>query len=452
MAVSQAQAMLPDLTVMDADQAADEAGLDSLAAWALQHFSPIAAADPPDGIVIDVAGAAHLHGGEAAMLEKMIARLRGSGVKARIAIADSWGAAHAFARYAQFARGQTCHIAPSGESAAQIRHLPIQALRLPTTMVDQLHRLGFELIDDLAKQPRAPFARRFGPALHLRLDQALGTLAEMIEPLRQPELIEVRRHFAEPISAHETLVRYTGILTAELCETLEARTLGARKLDLIFQRVDNQIEAIRVGMATPVHDAKRLTRLLCDKLETVDPGFGIDVMSLRVPLAEPFARKQLASSLVEEGMADISDLIDTLANRVGEGNIYRWEVIESDVPERSVVRVPALSPPSGKVWRHEWPRPARLLARPERIETVALLPDHPPVAFTWKGVRRKIKHADGPERIFGEWWKRQTEAPAVRDYFQIEDEAGERFWIYRTGDGEDPATGAHTWFLHGFFG
>ena len=69
-----------------------------------------------------------------------------------------------------------------------------------------------------------------------------------------------------------------------------------------------------------------------------------------------------------------------------------------------------------------------------------------------RGIRRRVKFADGPERIFGEWWKRDAELSAVRDYFRVEDEAGERFWIYRSGDGEDTATGSHLWFLHGIFG
>jgi len=40
----------------------------------------------------------------------------------------------------------------------------------------------------------------------------------------------------------------------------------------------------------------------------------------------------------------------------------------------------------------------------------------------------------------------------VRDYFQIEDDEGERFWIFRKGDGEQPETGTQSWYLHGFFG
>ena len=145
------------------------------------------------------------------------------------------------------------------------------------------------------------------------------------------------------------------------------------------------------------------------------------------------------------------DLIDTLANRVGEQQLYRVAPVASDVPERSVRRS-----------RRRRPRPARLgrtLGRGPRAccqaradRDARLLPDHPPVSFTWRGVRRRVKRADGPERVFGEWWKRDAELAAVRDYFRVEDEAGERFWIYRAGDGEDAATGSHRWFLHGIFG
>ena len=111
-----------------------------------------------------------------------------------------------------------------------------------------------------------------------------------------------------------------------------------------------------------------------------------------------------------------------------------------------------LAPNTGEVWPDHWPRPSRLLPAPEPIDAIALLPDHPPVSFTCRGIRRRVMRADGPERVFGEWWKRDAELATVRDYFQVEDEAGERYWIYRAGDGEDAATGSHRWFLHGVFG
>jgi protein ImuB len=448
MPAAKAQALVPGLIMRDADPAADAKALDRLALWTLQCYAPIIAADPPDGLVIDVTGAAHLHGGEDAMLKGMVERLAASSITARAAIANSWGAAHALARTA----ARPTLVVPAGDSAKVILALPIAALRLPKTMVEELSALGFARIGELAAKPRAPLALRFGPELGRRLDQAMGSLSEPIDPVRPPDLIEVRRVFAEPISAPETITRYIGKLTVQLCEALEAKGLGARRLDLLFYRTDNRIEAIRIGAARPVRYATRLTRLLCDKIETVDPGFGIEIMRLAASLAEPLSPKQMISTLTEEPEADVSDLIDTLANRVGEERLYRFAPVASDVPERSVHKIAPAAPDISETWPDSWPRPARLLPRPEPIEILALLPDHPPVTFTWRGVRRRVTCADGPERVFGEWWKRDAELIAVRDYFRVEDEAGERFWIYRLGDGEDATTGSHRWFLHGIFG
>jgi protein ImuB len=448
MPAAKAQALVPGLIMRDTDPAADEKALDRLALWALQRYTPVVAADPPDGLVIDVTGAAHLHGGEDALLTGMVARLAASSITAQAAIADSWGAAHAFARYA----ARPTLVIPVGESANLILDLPIAALRLPKFMVEDLSVLGFARIGELAEKPRAPLALRFGPELGRRLDQAMGNLSEPIDPIRPPSLSEVRRIFAEPIGAPETLARYTGKLTVQLCEALEAGALGARRLDLLFHRIDNRIEAICIGTARPVRDVKCLTQLLCDKIETIDPGFGIEIMRLAATLAEPLAPKQMISSLTEEPESDVSHLIDTLANRVGEQRLYRLAPVESDVPERLVQKIAPVAHDTGETWSDPWPRPARLLPRPEPIETLTLLPDHPPISFTWRGIRRRVKCADGPERVFGEWWKHDAELIAVRDYFRVEDEAGERFWIYRSGDGKDTGTGSHCWFLHGIFG
>lgn len=447
MPASKAQALVPGLVILDADPAADAESLGRLALWALQRCSPVVAADLPDGLVIDASGAAHLHGGEEAMLTDLVHRLAGRGLAVRAAMADSWGAAHALARFA----GQRVIVVPPGESSRAIVDLPIAGLRLDRDIVAALRVLGFQRIGELVTAPRAPLTHRFGPEILRRLDQALGRLAEPIEPVRPPELVSVRRLFAEPIAAAETIARYIGKLATQLCDALEVRGLGVRRLDLVCHRVDNRVEAARVGTAAPVRDARRLTRLLCDRIETIDPGFGIEAMSLAAAVAEPLVPRQ-TGSLTEEPEPDVSDLVDVLANRVGEDRLYRFAAVPSDVPERSVRKVPPLAPEMDAGWPGRWPRPVRLLAMPEPIETIAVLPDHPPATFTWRGIRRRVKRADGPERVFGEWWARDAELAAVRDYFQVEDEAGERFWIYRAGDGEDAATGSQGWFLHGIFG
>ncbi len=448
MAAAKAQALVPGLHLQDADPAADREGLERLALWALQRISPTVAVDPPDGLVIDTTGADHLHGGEAAMLASLVDRFAASGVEVRAVVAGSWGAAHAAARFLTL----TPAVVPAGAELAMLRPLPIAALRLAPETIRGLRTLGIERIGELVDQPRAPLTLRFGPELGRRLDQVLGVVAEPIEPVRPDELVEVRRVFGEPIGAAETIARYITRLVDALCLQLEGRGLGARRLDLILQRVDNSRQAIRVGTARAIRDARALTRLLTDQIEKIDPGFGIEVMTLTAVIAEPLKEQQSVSSLIEEPAPDVSDLIDLLANRVGEDRLCRFTPIDSDVPERSVGRVPALAPETGASWGGEWPRPARLLMPPEPIETLTVLPDHPPTFFTWRGVRRRVRRADGPERIFGEWWLRDPERSAVRDYFRIEDDAGERYWVFRAGDGEDPATGSHRWFMHGIFG
>lgn len=448
MPVTKAQILVPSLVIRNANPEADTEALERLALWILQRYAPIVAADPPDGIVIDITGAAHLHGGEEAMITNLIARLEAFNITARAAIADTWGAAHALARYT----AGPIFNSPPGAASFTIAALPIAALRLPTEMVGALRILGFDRISELIAQPRAPLTLRFGPELGRRLDQAIGQSVELIDPIRPPDLVEVRRTFGEPIGAAETIARYIGKLVLQLCKELEAKGLGARQIDFICHRVDSHAQAIRIGMAVPVRDPKHLTRLLCDKIETITPGFGIEIMTITATVTEPMDAKQTLMPIASNSMPDVSELVDTLANRIGERRLYRAAPVASDVPERSVYRIVPTSPETGANWSSAWPRPARLLSPPEQIDTMALLPDHPPVWFTWRGIRRHVKRADGPERVFGEWWARDAELIAVRDYFRVEDGTGERYWIFRAGDGENKDTGSHCWFLHGVFG
>jgi protein ImuB len=312
-----------------------------------------------------------------------------------------------------------------------------------------MRTLGFRTIGELANTPRAPLALRFGPEVGRRLDQMLCRVAEPIEPIRTPELVEVSKAFAEPIGAAETINKYVGRLVAQLVDELQKRGLGVRRADLVVEKVDGTRQAIRAGTAKPARNVAWLTKLFRDRTEKIEPGFGIEKLTLVAVIAEPLEEAQKASALVEDDVTDVTPLIDIYGNR-GQ-RVYRVAPFASDVPERSVQRISAAADPVAVTWVSHWRRPVRLLARPELIEAIALMPDRPPVSITWRGKRRKIKRADGPERIFGEWWQRDAEMEAVRDYFVIEDEAGERLWVFRSGDGIDPDTGSHRWFCHGIF-
>ena len=446
MPVSKAQAIVPGLIVEEIKSAEDAKALEDLAFWFLKTYAPIVAPDGDAGLVVDTTGADHLHGNERLMVTGMVNRLHGHGLAARAAIAESWGAAHALARFGR----EPITILPQGAAASALAPLPLAALRLAPPLVTELKVLGFATIGDLARAARAPMTLRFGPEIGRRLDQAHGLLAEPIEPLRMAELVEVKRFFPEPIGAAETIARYIRILVEKLCLDLEKRGLGARRVDLLVHRIDSGLQAVRAGTARPGRDVRQLIRLLCDRIDTIDPGFGIEKMTLTATHAEPLIAMQSRSTLLEEADADIGEVVDVIVNRGHK--VYRYAAVASDVPERSVKRIMPLAADDCAGWPGHWPRPVRLLATPEPIQTMALMPDHPPKSFIWRGMRHIVSRADGPERVFGEWWKRDRELDAVRDYFQVEDESGQRFWIFRSGNGEDIKTGSYGWFLHGWFG
>ncbi len=443
MALAHAQAMVPGLLVRDADPPGDAAALARLAAWCLR-LSPLTAPDG-DGIWIDASGCTHLQGGETAMLGTLLDRLAADGVAARAAIADTPGAAHALARHA----AERVTIAPPGGTAEAVARLPVAALRLEAQTVATLRRLGLDRVGDLAALPRAPFARRFGAGVLLRLDQALGRVAEPITPVVPPDMPQARLAFAEPLSTAESFVAVIARLVRRVCTRLEQGGLGARHLALLFERVDGTVAAIRIGTARPSRDTRHLGRLLEEQVETVDPGLGVDAMHLVVPFTEPLAYAQSAK-LTDDAEADVATLVDRLSNRLGPERVWRAAPTQSDVPERSVRRVCAVAAPGGAGWP-PWPRPTRLLHPPQPVQMTSVMPDHPPLAFTWRRHRHRVRRADGPERVAGEWWRRDAETGAVRDYWQVEDEAGRRFWLYRRGNGQDAATGDLQWFLHGVF-
>lgn len=446
--LADALALEPGLNVHDADPEADLAALEGLCDWCVR-FSPAVAVDPPDGLALDVSGISRLWGGEAELIEDLRLRFDRAGIPVRAAVADTLGAAWALARYG------TSNSAPGGERTL-LSSLPVEALRLDPEDAASLVRLGIGTVGALAALPRAELARRFGPGVRLRLDQALGEASEALKFRRPLSPFFERVSFVEPISAPEDLARVTSDLTAAMAVRLASRGQGARRFELGFHRLDGRAEIVHVGTAQPGRDGKRLAKLFQPKLETVDLGFGIETATLYASDPESLAdqQSQLSEGGVREAASEFEGLIDRLANRLGEDRIWRVEPYESWFPERAAARAAPLAPPSGKTWPNDRPRPVRLFLRPEPIEAMAPVPDDPPVQFRWRGRLHRVRRAEGPERLAQEWWRKrwegQPEVEKVRDYYRVEDVEGARFWIFRSGlhAPERPAR----WWMHGLFG
>jgi len=237
-------------------------------------------------------------------------------------------------------------------------------------------------------------------------------------------------------------------LSEEICQALVNKGQGVRRLDLVFRRVDEKGAALRTGTAKATRDHAHLAKLFDGRLETIDPGFGIEEVVLIASRTEPLDERQIAARGLDEAEeeADISRLVDRLTARVGVDRVYRLAPVETLVPERMAAKVPPLSPPARSAWPDNLPRPTRLLDPPEPITTTALLPDYPPAAFIWRRVRYKVIKADGPERVTSEWWLGDQHR-TIRDYFRLETDKGARFWVFR----DAPLTEGGRWWLHGLF-
>ncbi len=447
-----AAALVPGLVTAEAEPEADAQALAELADWCVR-FSPAVALDPPDSLFLDIAGVSHLWGGEAAMARDLRIRLRANGLPARVAVADTPGAAWALAH--QGASPEI--IAPPGQQIALLARLRPSALRLEPQAAAQIERLGLRMLAQLFDLPRAPLARRFGADTLTRIDEALGRSKAALTFRRPPTPWFDRLAFAEPISQLEDLQRVAHDVAAKLCARLEQAGQGARRFELTFHRLDGKAQALTIGLALAARHPARIAKLFAPKLETVDPGFGIEVVTLAASAVEPVAGRQVRlDSLLDAGREDnLAPLIDRLSNRLGEDRVWRAVPVESHVPEQSAAPArPLAPPPTVAGWDLTAPRPLRLFRKPEPLEgVISLVPDDPPRQFEWRRRLHRIRRAEGPERIGDEWWRKDIAAvrtDTVRDYYRVEDQAGARFWVFREGL-YAPGQSAR-WFLHGLFG
>jgi protein ImuB len=409
------------------------ADLQSLALWC-QCYSPLTSISPPDGIFIDITGCAHLFGGEAEMARRILRRFP----SARVAVANTAAASWGLARYGD---GKGENLDP----------LPLAALNLADRTIIKLRRVGIRRIGELRRLPRAELTAGYGPEPALKLAQALGTAPEVLRFFSPPPDFCETRHFAEPIFAPAQLQAALAVLAARLCARLAAAQAGAATLRAGFYRVDAQRPEILLRFAGPCRDESQISKLLNEKLQNIDPGFGVEAISLDAVTTEPSAPVQIS---MEKQAPDYTKPINTILNRVGGARIWRVAPRDSHIPEFSARRIPVTLPPVpwGKPGHK---RPVKLLRRPDAITAIAPVPDDPPVFFSWRGKSHRITRATGPERIARDWWRHEhdnarPEEEKIRDYYAVEDTEGSRFWVFRAGrvDGQAPAR----WYIHGFFG
>jgi protein ImuB len=492
--LSEAVALCPDLVTRIADPSGEATFLTALRRWA-GKFSPWVAEAPPESLLIDLTGCAHLFGGETALFGQLEADCADLGLDVRAGIADTAGAAWALARFSgtgatgsgrngdaidqearatrsragkrHWTRGGAApptppapdtprqRIALPGSTRQALAPLPVAALRIAPETAEGLARLGLRRIGDVLGMPRAGLARRFGADLVRRLDQALGVEPEPITPAAAPLHFAVRLSLPEPIGLEDDILAGLDRLAPVLCDKLRAQGRGARRVRLELSRVDGETQVLEVGLARPADRPDQLRPLFALKTGGIDAGFGIDRLRLSAPLTEPlhetshkggWAVSAEASAPRGEDQA-MADLIARIGARVGLEAITRARPTDSHIPEKTAT-------PLAAAWSERaehWPRSPRArpltLFRPEPIRTDDTT--DLPARFTWRGRTLDTRAALGPERIAPEWWLDDPDwRSGVRDYWRVTTGDGTMLWLYYAHGG----TTSGGWFAHGDFG
>src|SRR5690349_8308105 len=213
-----------------------------LAAWACQ-FTPKVALEPPDALLLEVAGSLRYFGSPAALLAMLERGCAELGFSASLATAP-------YARAALWrARG----------GGLALEQLPLEVLRVDNTFFSAI---GVATLGELLALPRAGLAQRCGQELVEQLDQALGRLPEPREFFLPPERYSASLELPAEVDHAEALLFAARRLLVQLAGLLAARQAGVRAFTLLLVHRDRSKSAVAMQLATATRDAERLSALL----------------------------------------------------------------------------------------------------------------------------------------------------------------------------------------------
>jgi protein ImuB len=454
---------------------------------------PESQSNQPPALFLDLTGCDRLFGGIARLLELIQAALNRFNIPARLAVAPTPGAAWAFA----VTNGGGAKIVEASSLPREILPLPVVTLRLEEAVVADLIHLGLLRVGDLLALPREQLPARFGPALLKRLDQLTGAVAEpLINLVSDPPIIS-RAEFDAPIEALEDIWLILERLLEGVVADLTRRNHGARQLRMVLQpdRGWGRPTVTRlISLSRPHRNRRALLELIRCETQRIDCEHGFVVFQLDVPLHESISDAQI--QLFEQGtierQIELDRLIERLRVRLGAPAVIQPALVESYLPESAwqpatddqppasalkpakkktplpkrapaKTALPKTSLPktalkelskaalSADVTVGMPPRPLCLLPTPEEISVICEPSDDRtghPRQFNWQGTVHRLAWVTGPERIAGQWWRGHHH---TRDYYDVEDQAGRRFWIFRVLHLLSPQRIVARWFLHGRF-
>lgn len=421
-------------------------------AWDCEQFSPLVGleqAELPESLMLDITGCAEHFGGESGLTQQVIEFCQTQGLSARVGLADSFGTAWAAAHFRTKLQA-TC-IIPAGEQESALRTLPVSALRLSPKTLDRLHQVGLRMVSQLLKLSRSALPARFGPELIQRIDQALGTAPEMIVAERRPEPLQENWESEDPFYDVAVLELIAGDLLDGMLAQLQPRGQGIKRLTWELRGSDRRKMTRTLELVQPTVQRRHLLSLLSLQWEQVSLCNGIQQVQLCADRIEFLTARRQALWEDETGESSpaVHRLLETLTSRLGYDAVLRPALRADDQPELAFEMQPVIAENAQSNSLHQAftphhsgrTRPLWLKREPIAVDVIARHRHGPPARFRWQNGDWNVHQSWGPERITTAWWR----GPLIRrDYFQVECDQGQRFWLFR-----ELVTGK--WFLHAAF-
>ena len=361
-------------------------------------------------------------------------------------------------------------VVPPGEEQRFLAPLPLGRLAPALEIAATLDRWGLHTIGDFAKLPEGEVASRLGETGRELHATARGIDPRPLEPFLPPPAFTEGMDLEWPLASLEPFLFVAHAALERLVRRLEAQALACTRLEVAIKLDPDGHDARSIALPAPTRDVKTLLTLVRLELEARPPGASVAGFSFT---AHPDAPRRAQLTLFGPAALSPDRLATTIARLaalLGADRVGSPRAVDGHRPERltltgyappppphvraapregrGLLAVRVLRPPvalevltsSGAVGAGLGP------ARACDIVTDAGGPEGRPYALksapdAAPRIDGSVRVAAGPWSLEDGWW---SDAPADRDYWDVELSDGGLYRIYR-----DRADGA--WFADGVY-
>lgn len=453
MPVAAARALVCELAVLPRDEAAELQALHNFAGWAGQ-FTPSVSVQATEGLLLEVGSTLSLHGGLSRLLVRIGKGISALGYHAQPGIAPTPLGAWLLAKARAIGlRTRMCRDA--GLLPERLATLPLPLLDWPVATLQQLQALGIGTIGQCLQLPRDGFIQRFGHERRLDLDRALGHAPDPRLWFIPPATFSSRLEFGFELNDAMMLLFPLKRLLQEFEGFLRARGAGVQHWQLLLEHMNHGRTTLAISVATPERSAERFLLLAREKLAQLSIAptmakhkarsaaatMSAPILALAIAAGSIVGFEETNHSFLRDARSQAigwQHLVDRLATRLGNKQVYRLRAIDDHRPEQGWQATAAAQPQGNSAAARpvpacaSVPRPLWLLRTPRLLQSEDDLPL----------CAGRLHFIAGPERIEAGWWDDRV---ARRDYYVARNARGETLWIYREHQRNA------RWFLHGVF-